>query len=96
MVVRWRTFPAMIIRSGCQLYYMDKEEKEMLADLAWLQAVIATELIQVTENTSSLLHGSPPPRACIEEHRRLRQHALEIAERYRPGSGLKEHLAGHA
>ncbi|MDH7509586.1 MAG: hypothetical protein QHH04_00890 [Methanolinea sp.] len=75
---------------------MDKEEKEMLADLIWLQAVIATELIQITENTSSILRKSPPPRTCIEDHRRLREYAVAIAERYRPDSGLKEHLAGHA
>jgi len=86
----------MIIRSRYQIHYMDMEEKEMLADLLWLQAVIATELIQITENTSSLLRKSPPPQTCVEEHERLRRHALEIAERYRPGSGLKEHLSGHA
>ncbi len=28
----------------------DPETKEMLADLIWLNAVIATELIQITEN----------------------------------------------
>ncbi|MDI9632550.1 MAG: hypothetical protein QXL43_02060 [Methanolinea sp.] len=75
---------------------MDSEEREMLADLLWLQAVIATELIQITENTSAILRKSPPPETCIEQHRRLRQHALAIAERYRPGRGLSEHLAGHA
>ncbi len=75
---------------------MEHEEREMLADLIWLQAVIATELIQITENTSSLLRKAPPPQTCIEQHQRLREHALAIAERYRPGSGLREHLAGHA
>lgn len=74
---------------------MDNEEMEMLADLIWLQALIATELIQITENTSSILRKSPPPQSCIEDHRRLRQQAIAIAERYRPGSGLKEHLSGH-
>ena len=33
----------------------------MLADLLWLNAVIATELIQITENTSAILRKSPPP-----------------------------------
>lgn len=75
---------------------MDSEEREMLADLLWLQALIATELIQITENTSAILRNSPPPETCIEQHRRLRQHALAIAERYRPGRGLAEHLTGHA
>ena len=52
----------------------------MLADLIWLNAVIATELIQVTENVSSILRQSPPPESCIRDHRRLREHALRIAD----------------
>ena len=40
----------------------------MLADLIWLNAVIATELIQVTENVSSILRQSPPPESCIRDH----------------------------
>ena len=39
----------------------EKETKEMLADLIWLNAVIATELIQITENSSAILRKSPPP-----------------------------------
>ncbi|MCQ8894692.1 MAG: hypothetical protein NQU46_08725 [Methanolinea sp.] len=74
---------------------MDPEEKTMLADLIWLQAVIATELIQVTENTSALLRKAAPPATCLEEHAVLRKHALAIAEKYRPGSGLRKHLEGH-
>lgn len=74
---------------------MDSEERAMLADLIWLNAVIATELIQITENTSALLRKSPPPQSCLDDHRRLRNTAVAIAERFHPGSGLKEHLAGH-
>lgn len=74
---------------------MDPEEKAMIADLIWLNALIATELIQVTENTSAILRQEPPPPSCIEDHRRLREVALSIAERYHPGSGLREHLSGH-
>ena len=39
----------------------DQEMKAMLADLIWLNALIATELIQVTENTSAILRKSSPP-----------------------------------
>ena len=39
----------------------DAELKSMLADLIWLNALIATELIQVTENTSAIMRKSPPP-----------------------------------
>ena len=38
----------------------DKETKEMLADLVWLNAVIATELIQITENSSAILRKLHP------------------------------------
>jgi len=77
----------------------------MLADLIWLNAVIATELIQVTENVSSIMRQSPPPESCIRDHRRLREHALKIAEHYYTQgsnsmdrdhfSALREHLTGH-
>jgi len=73
----------------------DPETKEMLRDLLWLNAVIATELIQVTENTSAILRKSPPPESCLIEHNELRKTALAIAERYRPGTMLKQHITKH-
>jgi hypothetical protein len=73
----------------------DKETKEMLADLIWLNAVIATELIQITENTSQILRKSPPPESCIVEHHDLRKTALAMAEKYRPGTLLGQHILKH-
>lgn len=73
----------------------DKETKEMLADLVWLNAVIATELIQITENTSAILRKSPPPAGCLTEHHALRETALAMAEKYRPGTMLAQHLRKH-
>jgi len=73
----------------------DKEIKEMLADLVWLNALIATELIQVTENTSAILRKSPPPESCLQEHAALRTTALLIAEKYRDGTMLAQHLNKH-
>jgi hypothetical protein len=73
----------------------DMETKEMLADLIWLNALIATELIQITENSSSILKKSPPPQSCLEEHHALRETALFIAEKYHPGSMLSQHLGKH-
>ena len=67
----------------------------MLRDLIWLNAVIATELIQVTENTSAILRKSPPPESCIADHRALRETALAIAERYKAGTALGRHLGRH-
>jgi hypothetical protein len=73
----------------------DKETKEMLADLIWLNALIATELIQITENSSSILRKSPPPESCLAEHHALRETALSMAEKYRPGTMLSQHLGKH-
>ena len=73
----------------------DPELKEMLGDLIWLNALIATELIQVTENTSAILRKSPPPESCILEHNELRKTALALAERYKPDTVLGQHLGKH-
>lgn len=71
------------------------EEIDLLRDLVWLNAVIATELIQITENSSAILRKSPPPDTCLRDHQRLRETALLIAERCRPGTALIEHLTKH-
>jgi hypothetical protein len=73
----------------------DPEIKNMLADLIWLNALIATELIQITENSSALMRKSPPPESCIKEHNSLRDIALQIADKYRPGTILAQHLGKH-
>ena len=71
------------------------ENRQMLADLIWLNAVIATELIQITENTSAILRKSPPPASCLRDHSDLRATALAIAERYRPNAALARHIGEH-
>ena len=73
----------------------DKEVAELLRDLVWLNAVIATELIQITENSSAILRKSPPPDSCLRDHQSLRETALLIAERCRPGTALLRHLTKH-
>ncbi|OPX67267.1 MAG: hypothetical protein A4E37_01535 [Methanoregulaceae archaeon PtaB.Bin056] len=91
----WSNDPPWLFFCASNHTIMDPEEKAMLADLIWLNAVIATELIQITENTSAILRKAPPPQSCLDDHRTLRNAALAIAERYHPGTGLKEHLVGH-
>ncbi len=71
------------------------ETREMLADLIWLNALIATELIQVTENTSAILRNAPPPASCLADHNALRTTALNIAEKYRKDPALARHLGTH-
>lgn len=73
----------------------DTDTREMLADLIWLNSVIATELIQITENSSAILRKSPPPDSCRAEHQALRSTALAMAEKYRPGTMLARHLGQH-
>ncbi len=73
----------------------DDEIKEMLRDLIWLNALIATELVQITENTSQILRKAAPPEACIAEHAALRATTLGIADRYRPGTMLRQHVEKH-
>ena len=73
----------------------NNETESLLKDLIWLNAVIATELIQITENTSSILRKSSPPASCLEDHKRLREIALSIAERCNPDDTLRTHLTGH-
>jgi len=71
------------------------ETRQMLADLIWLNALIATELIQITENTSAILRKSTPPESCLQDHNALRSTALEIAEKYKMGTALARHLGKH-
>ncbi|OPY38670.1 MAG: hypothetical protein A4E35_00454 [Methanoregula sp. PtaU1.Bin051] len=73
----------------------NNETHQMLADLLWLNAVIATELIQITENTSAILRKSPPPASCIRDHNELRATALAIARKYKPETALARHLGEH-
>jgi len=74
---------------------MDEESTALLRDLVWLNAVIATELVQITENTSAILRGASPPETCLEEHRAIREHALAIAERCRTEPLFARHLREH-
>lgn len=72
-----------------------EEELQLLRDLVWLNAVIATEVIQITENVSAIQRNAPPPESCREDHDRLREIALRIAERYSSDTALRTHLTGH-
>jgi hypothetical protein len=75
---------------------MNMDEMEsMLKDLIWLNAVIATELIQITENTSSIMRKSSPPASCLADHNKIREIALSIAEQCNTDSALRNHLTGH-
>lgn len=81
---------------NARMYGMENEEtRQLLADLVWLNAIIATELIQITENTSQILRKAAPPASCLADHAELRARALAIAERCRNEPALARHLGKH-
>lgn len=75
--------------------------KNMLADLIFINGVIATELIKTTENCAAIRHGedflnhSP----CIPEHNELNKKLVEIVKKYKTKyedySGLEKHVLKH-
>lgn len=79
---------------------MEKETQEdlqqLLRDLIWLNGVIATELIQLVENSSASLRGSVPEK-CLLQHHELREQALKIVGRHcqNQASSLEKHVLGH-
>lgn len=52
-----------------------------LRDLIQINAVVATEMIQLVENTSRQLRGEIPE-SCRRQHGELRRQVVEIAERW--------------
>ncbi len=64
----------------------DSELKEMLKDMIKINAVIATELIQLVENSSQQLRGAIPE-ACKIQHVALKKEVVEIAEKWHRDCG---------
>ena len=60
----------------------DQLNNDMLRDLIKINAVIATELIQLVENSSRLVRGGDVPETCKVQHRNLKKEVIEIAERW--------------
>jgi hypothetical protein len=60
-----------------------KNIERMLSDLIYLNGVIATELIKITENLAALMHGEDflKQSSCIPEHKKLNEHVIEIIKR---------------
>ncbi|BBO75282.1 hypothetical protein DSCW_26990 [Desulfosarcina widdelii] len=72
------------------------EVEKMLKDLIKVNAVIATELIQLVENSSRLVHGGEVPETCRVQHRALREEIVQIAERWNEGcETLRDHNLAH-
>ena len=78
-----------------------KNIESKLSDLIYINGVIATELIKITENTAAIRHGedflnnSP----CIPEHTQLNENIINITKKYIQSpkfiSILEKHVLKH-
>ena len=77
---------------------MDNNQKQWVAilnDLVKINAVIATELIQLVENSSQQIHGAIPE-SCKAQHLKLKTEVIEIAEKWNENCGmLRAHNLKH-
>jgi len=75
--------------------------KNMLADLIYINGIIATELIKVTENTATIRRGEEflEKTSCLAEHKDLNYKIIEILKRYQRKpedvAGLEKHVLKH-
>lgn len=76
---------------------MSEQLETLLKHLIFLNSIIATEVIQITENTSALLREGKVPEKCLEAHDRLRKDVIKILEETDPKlvENLRKHLYGH-
>lgn len=75
--------------------------KNMLADLIYINSLVATELMKITENTATIRHGEEflNKTNCPVEHYELSKNIIEIAKKYqkKPSdlSLLENHVLKH-
>ncbi|MFX0001109.1 MAG: hypothetical protein ACFE9Q_13275 [Candidatus Hodarchaeota archaeon] len=75
--------------------------KNMLADLIYINGIIATELIKVTENTATIRRGEEflDETSCLVEHHELNKKIIEILNKYQKKPDdlkvLEEHVLKH-
>ena len=74
---------------------IQQEQLDILKDMVKLNAIIATELIQLVENSSQQLRGAIPD-SCKSQHGELRQQVVEIAEKWNDNCEmLRQHNLEH-
>ena len=58
--------------------------KNILSDLIYINGIIATELIKITENSATIRHGKEflDETNCPAEHRELNKSIIEIVKKY--------------
>lgn len=75
--------------------------KNMLADLIYINGIIATELIKITENTATIRRGKEflDKTSCPAEHYELNKQIIEIMKKYQKKptnlAALEAHVFKH-
>jgi len=78
--------------------------KNMFSDLIYINSIIATELVKVTENLAALRHGEEflEKSTCTTEHNEINQEIISILDKYNKTSTevirmehLKKHILKH-
>lgn len=75
--------------------------KNMLSDLIYINGIIATELIKVTENTATIRRGEEflNKTSCPAEHHELSKQIIEIVKKYQRKptdiAALETHVLKH-
>jgi hypothetical protein len=78
--------------------------KDMVSDLIYINSIIASELIKITENTAALRHGQDflEKSNCLVEHHELNEHLVKIIGKYNKApvdierkESLEKHILKH-
>jgi len=78
--------------------------KNMFSDLIYINSIIATELVKITENLAAIRHGEDflEKSTCLTEHNELNQEIINILDKYNKESSevirierLKKHILKH-
>lgn len=78
--------------------------KNMFTDLIYVNSIIATELVKITENLAAIRHGEDflEKSTCTTEHNELNQEIINILDKYNKTSNevirmerLKKHILKH-
>ena len=58
--------------------------KNMFSDLIYINSVIATELVKITENLTALRHGEDflKKNTCLQEHKGINKDLINILNKY--------------
>ena len=78
-----------------------KKIKDIMSDLIYINSIIATELIKITENTAATRHGEEflNKSTCIAEHNQLNEDIIRITKNYVNSSKsmniLEKHVLKH-